>query len=329
MSIGIIINPASGKDIRRLVSHATVMDNNEKMNIVKRAILGAAAMGVEEFLLMPDSFQLARMICNQMKTEDMLSAKINLLDMPLTSTALDTVEAAARMEQAGCGCILLLGGDGTSRAAAKSLQSTPLLPISTGTNNVYPYMVEGTTAGICAAVISRLPDPAPCCIRDKRLGIIVDGTPRDIALVDAVISTHSFAGARAIWDMDEILAIMVARSHPQSIGFSAIIGCMETVTEEDDWGLFAHLGSGRRILAPVAPGIVERVRVTAPERIPLDGEYQYVAKKECMIALDGEREVKIRKGETVAFRITRDGPLRVCIKETMECAQRESFFERP
>ena len=32
-SIGIIANPQSGKDIRRLVSYATTIDNNEKVNI--------------------------------------------------------------------------------------------------------------------------------------------------------------------------------------------------------------------------------------------------------------------------------------------------------
>ena len=38
-SIGIIANPASGKDIRRLVSYATTIDNNEKVNICKRIVL--------------------------------------------------------------------------------------------------------------------------------------------------------------------------------------------------------------------------------------------------------------------------------------------------
>ena len=37
-SIGIIANPASGKDIRRLVSYATTIDNQEKVNIVKRIV---------------------------------------------------------------------------------------------------------------------------------------------------------------------------------------------------------------------------------------------------------------------------------------------------
>jgi len=35
-AIGIIANPASGKDIRRLVAHASVFDNREKAHIVRR-----------------------------------------------------------------------------------------------------------------------------------------------------------------------------------------------------------------------------------------------------------------------------------------------------
>lgn len=46
IKIGIIANPASGKDIRRLVSHATVVDNNEKVNIVERIVLAAQKCGV-------------------------------------------------------------------------------------------------------------------------------------------------------------------------------------------------------------------------------------------------------------------------------------------
>jgi predicted polyphosphate/ATP-dependent NAD kinase len=34
-SVGIIANPASGRDIRRLVAHGSVFDNNEKVNIVR------------------------------------------------------------------------------------------------------------------------------------------------------------------------------------------------------------------------------------------------------------------------------------------------------
>ena len=58
LSIGLIANPASGKDIRRLVAHASVFDNAEKRNIVRRVILGAAAAGAQDVVYMPDSHNL-------------------------------------------------------------------------------------------------------------------------------------------------------------------------------------------------------------------------------------------------------------------------------
>lgn len=57
-SIGIIANPASGKDIRRLVSYATIIDNNEKVNICQRIVLAAQELGVEEFIFMPETFMI-------------------------------------------------------------------------------------------------------------------------------------------------------------------------------------------------------------------------------------------------------------------------------
>ena len=61
-TIGIIANPASGKDIRRLVSYATTIDNREKVNIVKRITLAAQSMGIDRILFMPDTFQIGRTV---------------------------------------------------------------------------------------------------------------------------------------------------------------------------------------------------------------------------------------------------------------------------
>jgi len=60
--VGIIANPASGKDIRRLVSFATGISNIEKTNILKRVILGLDSVGVEEVIMMPDYFGFAHKI---------------------------------------------------------------------------------------------------------------------------------------------------------------------------------------------------------------------------------------------------------------------------
>lgn len=55
-AVGIIANPASGKDIRRLVAYGTVFDNQEKVNIVRRVLLGLAAVGIKQVVFMPDYF---------------------------------------------------------------------------------------------------------------------------------------------------------------------------------------------------------------------------------------------------------------------------------
>ena len=54
--VGIIANPASGKDIRRLVAHGSAFDNNEKINIVRRVLLGLDAAGVTRVAHLPDEY---------------------------------------------------------------------------------------------------------------------------------------------------------------------------------------------------------------------------------------------------------------------------------
>ena len=112
---------------------------------------------------------------------------------------------------------MVLGGDGTSRAAAKGISTTPLMSISTGTNNVYPAMMEGTVAGMAAAAAALMGEGAKdCCIRDKKISVYVNGELRDIALIDAVVSDDFYAGAKAIWDPERIRRIAVTRCHPAS-----------------------------------------------------------------------------------------------------------------
>ena len=129
-SIGVIANPASGKDIRRLVSYATTIDNNEKVNICKRIVLAAQGMGIDEVFFMPDTFMIGYAVQDSLESDGVLSAKISHLDFEIEATLADTVMAARMMEEAGAGCIVVLGGDGTSRAAAKGISSTPMLSIS-------------------------------------------------------------------------------------------------------------------------------------------------------------------------------------------------------
>ena len=311
-SIGIIANPASGKDIRRLVSYATTIDNNEKVNICKRIVLAAQGMGVDEAVFMPDTFMIGYAVKDSLEDDGVLRAGLSLLDFELEATMDDTVRAARMMVERGAGCVVVLGGDGTSRAAAKSIGDTPMLSISTGTNNVYPAMMEGTVAGMAAAAAALMDDPYECCIHDKKITVYVNGEARDIALVDAVVSDDFYAGAKAIWDPERIRRIAVTRCHPATIGFSAVAGAYEIVEDTDDFGLAITLGSeGEGVLAPIAAGVLTPVRVSDARRVELGEEYAFTAESRCMIALDGEREVRVQPGDEVKFVINRDGPWRV------------------
>ena len=44
-TVGIIVNPASGKDIRRVIAAGTVVTNQEKINIVLRLLQACDTVG--------------------------------------------------------------------------------------------------------------------------------------------------------------------------------------------------------------------------------------------------------------------------------------------
>lgn len=335
-SLGIIANPASGKDIRRLVSYATIIDNQEKVNIIKRLVMAAQSLGVDEVLFMPDSYHFGEVVIDDLTADRRLAASCEVMDLPIYASQEDTVRAAAEMERRGVGCIVVLGGDGTSRAVAKSVHNTPILPLSTGTNNAYQEMIEGTVAGMAAGIVAGMEDPSPCCLRDKRIEIRVNGEFRDIALIDAVISDDLWVGARAIWDADDIETVVVTRCSPASIGFSAAAGCHAVILPTEDRGLALELaggghadrrGGGRRLMAPIAAGVLNEIEVLDSRELGLREPYHVRVDRGAMIAVDGEREIRLGRGDAVDFSITRDGPLRVLVRKTLDEAVSNNRFE--
>jgi predicted polyphosphate/ATP-dependent NAD kinase len=328
-SIGIIANPASGKDIRRLVSHATVIDNNEKINIVERIVLGAQALGVEKVYVMPDSYNMGYRVEDKLNSCNELKCEINVINIQRFDGMEDTVKAADYMEKNDeIKCIITLGGDGTNRAVAKSLKDTPIISISTGTNNVYPTMLEGTIVGMAAAAVaSGRFDESKFVTRDKRIEIYKDGELVDIALIDAVISKDLFIGSKAIWNMETIEKIIVTRAHPATIGFSSVVGCKKIIYPEDDFGAFVDINTGNgKIKAPVAAGVIESISISEPAILGFDDEYEFIAKDRGIIALDGEREVEFSKDQKFVFKIRRTGPFHVDVIKALETAQLNRFF---
>lgn len=327
-TIGVIANPASGKDIRRLVSYATTIDNNEKVNICKRIVLAAQGLGIERVLFMPETFMIGWAVREGLESDGVLKAEVGLLDFEIEAAQEDTTRAARMFEELGVGCVVVLGGDGTSRAAAKGIDRVPMLSVSTGTNNVYPTLMEGTVAGMAAASVALMPEPYSCCLRDKRIEVRVDGRLRDIALIDAVVSDDYFAGARAIWDAERMRLIVASRCHPATIGFSAVAGVCGQVEDTEDCGLAVELGGeGRGVTAPIAAGVLARVKIAGTHRLGLGEEYRFRAGARHMIALDGERELRVDPGQEVSFTVVRNGPWRVRPRAAVVEAVRLGYFQ--
>ena len=180
-SVGIIANPDSGKDIRRLVAYGSVFNNNEKISIMKRILMALDALRVKNVIMMPDHFGLGLRALDDLN----ISIEAHLLDMTIEGNQNDSTRAAAMLNELGVACIDTLGGDGTNRMVAKACGDIPLLPISTGTNNVFPFMIEGTLAGMAAGILATrsISRKASMC-RMPVLEVCRDGKPMDIALID-------------------------------------------------------------------------------------------------------------------------------------------------
>ena len=246
-SVGIIANPAAGKDIRRLVAQGRFVPNQEKVNTLKRILAGLDAAGVDGVVMMPDAAMLGKGALDGAK----FALDVEFVDMPVFNAERDTVRAARAMVAMGVGCLITLGGDGTNRAAAKGCGEVPLVPLSTGTNNVFPVMAEGTLAGLAAGVVARgLVEPQDAATPSKRLEVYIDGELQDIALVDVAVSKERFVGARAIWDMDTVHELYLARAEPASIGLSAIGAQLTPVGVNDGKGLRIRLGAAAQGSSP-------------------------------------------------------------------------------
>lgn len=324
--VGIIANPASGKDIRRLVAYASIMDNNEKTNQLRRIIMGIDATGVDEILIMPDYYGLGERALDGIEKKE-LKARVTVMDMPLSYTSEDSTRAAELMRQQGVGCIVTLGGDGTNRDVAKTSGHIPLVPVSTGTNNVFPVMVEATTAGLAAGIAARkLVDGKDIIKTHKRLAVIRNGREIDMALIDAVVLDQLFVGARAIWELPEVRQIVCTRAEPTNLGMTAIGGNLHHIGPDDAQGMYLRLGNGHlKVKAAVLPGVVREVGI-AEWKLLEPGDEVTVKPKPSVIALDGERELTVKDTDQIKIRLQSDGPSVVDIKKTVRAAAAKGFF---
>jgi hypothetical protein len=273
---------------------------------------------------MPDSFGIGHTALDGLR----LGLEASVLRMPPTFTHDDSTRAAALMVAAGARCIITVGGDGTNRAVARAGVDVPLLPISTGTNNVFPTMVEGTIAGLAAGLVAHgLADEAvrtvPC------LHVTRPDAPVDLALVDAAVCEERFVASRAVWDVATLAELVLTRAEPGNIGLSSIAAHLPGPNHRAGGGLYLRLGSGgQRVLAPIGPGLIRPVGLVECRPLASGDEVVVNPPRRCVLALDGEREVALRPGEPVRLRLDAAGPRVVDARRAIELGARDGVFLR-
>lgn len=318
--IGVIANPAAGKDIRRLSAGASVSGNREKTAILRRALVGALEAGATDFVYMDDPHRVAGAA--------FADCQVNAEPLPCIGPpcARHSADAAEQMRARQCAALLVLGGDGTARAAVSGWRDCVLLPLSTGTNNAFPVSVEATVAGAALGLIGRGAVRAEqVSRRAKIIDVEIEGEHPDLALIDAVLVTDAFIGAKALLDAGKFRLAVLTRADPASVGSCGLGGLLQPLADADDGGLSLAFGAGGRdYRAPLAPGRFGTVSVTGVE--PLALGRRVVASGPGMLAFDGERERILAPDQTVAFSVTRTGPRVVDTAKVMRLAAKLKLF---
>ena len=324
-SVGIIANPTSGKDIRRLVGQALVIGSREKVNIIKRVLIGLHSVGVHEVFIMPDRLGIGEKSIQDLNHRfPQVVEKVKILDLDLQDSSEDTLQAALMMKEIGAQAIITLGGDGTVRVAAKGAGDIPILPISTGTNNVLPKFIEGTVAGLAAGRFA-CSDPAQrqtFVKRQKKINIYINGKLRDIALVDLVLIAGSHIGSKAVWESDKLFQVAATQGSLINIGFSSIIGNFKTIYPEDPFGCIATLRNKSKydyqVSAVIGPGMIENFKLSDVKTMSPGKRYRILSKRQAVIALDGEREIVLNENDKAEIELSLEGPYFLDHKKILE-----------
>lgn len=274
--------------------------------LLRRLLRGLEAGGARRVWVMPDPYRLGEQAIGGL---DGLSADVRFFDIPVTGTPADTIRAASAAAAAGVGALVVVGGDGTSRLAAKAAPGVPLLPLAWGTNNAFPWRVEAAVAGRAAALYARHAFPG-AARRAKSWRIRRDGVERDLALIDVVRTDHGWAGSRALWEPGAMREVFLTRADPAATGLAALGGLLAVIGPDEPQGLFVRLAQpgepgSTRALAHLMPGHFSPFAVEAWAVVPAGRRLPLAAG---MLALDGERCVACDGGGW-EIELSPDGPL--------------------
>jgi hypothetical protein len=324
-TVGIVVNPWAGKDVRRLHAPVGHTPDTAKVGIVRRVASAALEMGAERVVVARDTGRIGERAVADL-------AGVELLDGPGTGSALDTRRAAAQFAELGCRVVVALGGDGTCRDVAIGWRGAPLIAVSTGTNNVFPTMIDATSAGTAAGLVAAgATATCPAGSRAKVLDVTIESpgesTVCDLALVDVALVDAARTGARAVVTADSIKAVVAAIATPASTGMSSIAGRLHPLGRDEPGAVVVRLGGHgrRRVRAPIMPGRFDALAVVCVAHI--DDGRAVELEGPGVLAYDGERERVLGTGVRAIVTITRDGPMVIDVPATLACAAGLALFD--
>lgn len=325
VAVGILANPSSGQDVRRLVSQAVTVTSLEKINVLSRVLAGLEVMGVRHVLYMRDRQCLVRRAWEQVAPHCELQAAP--VDAPVEGSFQDTLEATKAMVGDGVAALITLGGDGTNRLVARHCEEVPLMPLSTGTNNVFPKMLEGTRVGMAVGILAASRHEglalSELCSRHKMLRAATEEWEEN-ALIDLAVSRNPTLGGRAIWEADRLERVFVTRANTGASGLSGIVGAVSEVGPQDKHGAFVTLGDRFHVKALLTAGVVQPVGIEEIGRLE-PGEPQTCFVEEGTLLADGERVRQLRR-QSVAITLSHEGPWVLDVPKALAHGLRQGHF---
>ena len=327
ISVGVVANPASGRDVRRLVTGASVFDNAEKGAMVHRLMAGLGAAGVDRVVMMPAGSGVSQSLQRHLsgRTGHLAAQRLpelEVLDMALCEDARDSAAAVRAMAELPVAAIVVLGGDGTHRVVAAHCGDIPLCALSTGTNNAFPELREATVAGMATGLVATGRLGGDGLVRVEVNG----GAVVDSALVDVAVTADRWVGSRALWRVGAISEALVTFASPSAVGLSAVA----PVPRAAPFGLYLSLAPPERaprvVAVALAPGLVAEVGVLEARRVD-PGQVVALAARPGCLALDGEREVELGPADRVTVRLV-PGPLVIDVDAVMAGASRLQLLDQ-
>ena len=319
--VAIIANPMSGRDVRRLAARATAVTHEAKAAQVARIATGLDAMGVDEIMVMQEPARISTGALQWMP----LRARVRALQTgPVTNSAVDTAAAVRAARDEGCDVIVALGGDGTHRVIAQTWPDAVLIPLSTGTNNVFPVAVGATSAGVAAGLVaSGAIEASQVGARCKLVHVRASGWT-DSGVIDAVLLRRDSTGNMLPFDPERLAALVLTRAEPWAVGMSPIGGYLDPVGFDDECGLALRCGNGRALHVPLSPGLFGTVRVSLCERLAFGTDFSFEGPG--VVAFDGDRLHTLVQGESAQVTVRRDGPLVIDVGRCIGLAAQSGVF---